>query len=363
MAIEGNAKFGINESELICENNFKKVPLENLFSSFELNGKAQIGPEIALEASVGLYTSKLAITLRPSVWFSVGGELDFDIEKEAGNKRKVEADAAATFDVEGGFEGAIVADLFGKKKEIGTSAIKDMTWNLWNTSVPIFPKLDYSSFNVEVRKDYSPLTFDAKYEVTGGLIAKLMGGKLALRVEGKDGEVFTIPSYNEILYTTPTIANFELKNLEEGVVYKAIPCVLFDNVQYEWMEKKFTSKGAAAEKQDLSGTWECIEYADDGSVFEESVLILNSDNSATMTSVSGNALFTTSEEGRWRIDEDEKIQIRFDKTYSQGWMVKTFYGVADDIFSASKIEGTATRSRASYSGRQWDYTYKFVMTK
>lgn len=74
-------------------------------------------------------------------------------------------------------------------------------------------------------------------------------------------------------------------------------------------------------------------------------------------------MFASSEDGSWRVDENELIYIRLDATYSLGWLVKSFTGTADNLSNPSKMEGTVIRSRASFAGRQWDDSYKFVMTK
>ena len=241
IAYKGSYKHGWNEKGKIEKNNFKAPHIENLISSFEINGKAQIGPEIAFHAAVGLYTKNVAVVLRPTIWISGGGELKFEIEKSAGEKAVANADAAATFDIEGGVEGAIEAKLFGKTHKVSTSTLQDITLNFLNISMPIFPKMEYSSFNIEARKNSSPLVFDAQYHLTGGFIAKLMGCKPALRVNRNGEEVYTLVSDNNLGFTTPTSYSFELENLEENTIYEAVPVAIQDKFIYEWKEKEFSS--------------------------------------------------------------------------------------------------------------------------
>lgn len=363
VSYKGSVKYGMNEKGKINENNFKTVPLENLFTSFELNGKVKAGPLLDIKSGIGLYTENLSVSIHPSLWFAVGGNLEFTYDM-AGGKSKAAAGANATFDVEGSFGSSISASLFGYKWETNNSKLKDLTWNLFNLSIPILPELDRESFKIEPREGSSPLVFDAEYTVTGGIIARLMGGDMGLIVKESGKELYTVSSQGGILYPKPTNMHFELNGLKEGVVYEAIPCIILgQDCYYEWSGEKFSLKGKENKVPDLSGTWKCIEYADDGSIFEESKITLNQEGYALGQNVSGNAMFASSEDGSWRVDENELIYIRLDATYSQGWLVKSFTGTADNLSNPSKMEGTVIRSRASFAGRQWDDSYKFVMTK
>lgn len=357
---QGSLKYGWNEKGKIVENNFKKTPLENLLTRFELNGEARIGPEFAFKAGTGLYTKNLAVVLQPTVSASVGASITFSTEVRQ-NKPKVEADADATFDVEAELEGAIEANIMGKRHKIGTSDLQKISLNIWNTTIPIFPKLDNESFDINVREGFTPLMFDAQYSVTGGLVAKLWGGKLGLRIEKNGEEIYTKQSGSQILFSVPTTVAFELDELGENVSYSAVPCILFKNAIYEWNGKDFSSRKQGT--NDLTGTWKCTKYNTDGSVLAESTVVMNADGSATDTTTSGTS-WNNGHPGGWSISDDGTVNVNFSwasGTYNVSYYAEYYEGKVDST-NPSAIKGKLTRMHQG-TNSSWTGEYEFIMTR
>jgi len=107
---------------------------------------------------------------------------------------------------------------------------------------------------------------------------------------------------------------------------------------------------------EISGTWTCICYTDNGTIASTLIIILDSDGSATING-------EDNWEGSWMIGEEDNISFSFLKADRLGWSSRRFDGVADNPQNPSRIEGTATFSRVGLTGNENYSKFKFIMTK
>ena len=232
-------KCGWNENGFFKENTSTEWDLKSIFNSFELKGKAEIGPEATISTGCGLYTTDIALSLETKPSILVGADLGVSGDSK-GIGLKVE-DQKVTLDVAVDLEGNGKVSLIGK--DLFAKEVKIAKWNLYNKEWPLFPFLLDNSFNVEHRSKVSSRSnsrvessevFDANYSLTGGLMTRIMKGKPAIRVEKDSKEVYTIVSQKDAFVTEQTDLTYELSNLEKNVKYRAYPCIVIGENVYEW---------------------------------------------------------------------------------------------------------------------------------
>ena len=251
-------KCGWTEKGFFKKNTSTEPKVGNVFNSFTINGKGQIGPEAVFHLGCGLYTKNLAVMLNVKPSLMIGGELGISGQRRDGiwqiQGQSVNVDVAV------GIDGEISAELFGKNLYKDNVTLAKI--NLFNVRFPIFPEIQSGSFIVE-KKNSDPLVFGAKYTVTGGVIAKLLGGVPTIRIEKSGSEVYSIVDGQELYYTAPSHLCYELTGLNKKTTYTAIPCIMIGNMRFDWNGKDFSDY---KEDDDMSlvGSW---RYTDeDGSV-------------------------------------------------------------------------------------------------
>ena len=150
-----------------------------------------------------------------------------------------------------------------------------------------------------------------------------------------------------------------LNGLKPGTTYTYCAYIEANGQTYYGEEKAFTTE---IELPDLSGTWDCTIFNDDGSVLQKTTLKLTSDNKATQTESS----FTPKDiVGNWKIDADRHAIVNF--SWDGGsWSHPVYYGelfsgTVNSLSSPSSIEGKVVREWYGISDHR--YSYKFIMTR
>lgn len=289
-------KCGWTEKGFFKKNTSIEPKVGNIFNSFTINGKGQIGPEVVFHLGCGLYTKNLAVMLNVKPSLMIGGELGI-----SGQRRDdiwQIKDQSVNVDVAVGIDGEISAELFGKnlyKDNVTFAKI-----NLFNVRFPIFPEIQNGSFVVE-KKSSDPLVFGAKYTVTGGVIAKLLGGIPTIRIEKSGSEVYSIVDGQELYYTAPSYLGYELIGLNKKTTYTAIPCIMIGNMRFDWNGKDFSDD---KEDDDMSfvGSW---KYSDKD---VNSTMTVNADGTYVFVDVFKEDGWTYVEKGRYTVNGN-KITI------------------------------------------------------
>ena len=150
-----------------------------------------------------------------------------------------------------------------------------------------------------------------------------------------------------------------LSGLKSGTTYTYRAYIEDDGQMFYGGEKSFTTE---VELPDLSGTWSCTIYKDDGSVLDTPSITLTSDGKATQK----NSSFTPeSEVGGWSINTSGAVGINF--SWAGGsWSHPVYYGesfsgTVDSLTNPSSIEGIVSRRWAGIS--EHGNSYKFKMTR
>ena len=254
--IEGSASFGINYvSKFKCgwtnrgffKENTSSEPTD-FFRSLSIKGKAEVGPELSFNLGCGLYTEDVSISLNTKPSLMIGAELeashDLIKNKIKIDEQKINMDLNLALDAKGKV-GLFGATLFEDEVNIAK-------WNLLHKEWPLFPSFINDSFNIQQKnitgtrnashsRGGVPSTFIISYSLSGGKITKAMGSKPAVIVEKDNKEVKRIVSDIDAFTSEQTNLNFEIPDLEEGVDYKAFPCIIIDKDVYNWDSKNFSS--------------------------------------------------------------------------------------------------------------------------
>lgn len=144
------------------------------------------------------------------------------------------------------------ARFFGK--DLTHQEKKFASLSIWNGSLPLLPDLVDNSLKVNVRKGFSPLTFDAQYALSGGLLSSLLGVMPTIRVYKGGEEIYHIIDGQEINLVTQKTFSYELTDLEEDISYTAKPSIIIGNNMYDEDGIPFSSTSPTAAITDIVQT-------------------------------------------------------------------------------------------------------------
>lgn len=240
-------KCGWTERGWFQQNTSPQFTLDKFFDGFAISGKVAIGPKAIFDLGCGVYTEDVSVSISAEPSLMLGAELGISGKIE--NNRWQIQGQSATLDVTVDFSGKIKAKLFNIT--IYESEKELVKWNLLNLSTPIFPQLENGSLSVTCTNE-SPLVFDTQYTVTGGVLAKLLGGMPSMRVDRNGTEVYHIIDDQELQWTASTTLYHQLTDLEKNVNYTAVPCIYIDDACYEWEGIDFESE---EEEAGIVGQW------------------------------------------------------------------------------------------------------------
>lgn len=227
-------KFGWNEEGWINKNTSQEPTIESIFNKLELNSRLEIGPQLTFYLGCGFYTTSIAVTInaKPALLFGA----DLGVKGTVGKQRLKMEGQKLTLDFVTDIEAAAYVNLglrnFEKKRDLARI-------NLYNWECPIFPELESNSLKINARKDYPPLTFDASYSLTGGLLSKILNLKPALNIYENEREILSMKANQDIYARQSTTFEFELNGLEKNTKYTAVPCIMWGDQCFEWQGKDF----------------------------------------------------------------------------------------------------------------------------
>lgn len=230
-------KCGWTEKGFFHKNTSTEPNVGSIFNSFKINGKGQIGPEAVFHLGCGLYTKDLAVLLNVRPSLMIGAELGISGQKNNG-KWQIQGQSV-NLDIAVGIDGEITASLFGK--DIYHNGVNFANINIFNKRFPIFPEIQSGSFDVW-KSNKDPLVFKAEYSVTGGVIAKLLGGRPTIRVEKSGYEVYHIVDGQKIYYSAPSHLQYKLTGLSKNTTYTAIPSIMIGGMSFDWNGMSFSYK-------------------------------------------------------------------------------------------------------------------------
>lgn len=148
-----------------------------------------------------------------------------------------------------------------------------------------------------------------------------------------------------------------ISGLQSGTKYY-YRAYIDDNGQlYYGGEKEFTTE---YEIPDITGTWSCNIYKDDGSILNSLNITLTDDGKATQQ---GSDRIPENTIGGWSVGIDGKVGVNFSwDGVRWTWFGEQFSGQVNSLTNPSQIEGTVWRGYATEM-HEGGTTYRFVMTK
>lgn len=225
-------KFGIKNGSGFYENltNSSTDIVENIF----IDAKGEIFLVTKFDFGIGLYTENVATGIDSSIKAGFSTDFKLDNENLFINHPNLDFNITAN------------ADAFLQAKLLGIDFLQVnaslVSLNLFSHSWPLLPSLEKNSLKVAKRNDNDALTFDAEYELTGGLLnakgiaSKLLSISPAFRVYDEDEEevCLVVNEEQEISESGKQKFSFELTGLEEDVIYVGKPCLIIgDNIYDE----------------------------------------------------------------------------------------------------------------------------------
>ena len=232
-------KCGWTDKGWFIQNTSRDFPLENKFSSLDVHGKAEVGPEVEFTLGFDLYTKDSFTMLNAKPELMIGANLGMDSDRK-GNGAFDIGEQTVTLDLTLDVIGETDAEFFNHVLSDDSVKLQDVL--LIQKEASIFPKFEKGSLSV-TQTNREPLTFNAQYTLSeeGGL-AKLLEGKSALRVDKDGTEVYHLTADQEPTGRAVAALNFELTGLERDVTYTAVPCIYIGDTCYEWEGVDFSSE-------------------------------------------------------------------------------------------------------------------------
>lgn len=222
--------------------------LRDCFSNMTFDGNANLALRCIFDVGCGLYTKRIALSLAPYITHSVSADCRF-----TDNPNLWRLSPTINFDTNIGATGRLVVDWWGGLKI--TPELNFIDTNLFHAEAPLLPALEENSIEVEKRDVDGPLTFDAKYQLRGGLLRYFMDIMPSFRVYRGAEEIYHIIDAQEI---TPgnkiSELKYELTGLEHDVSYTGKPSIIFMGNMYDEDGIPFSSTSPTAAITDIVQT-------------------------------------------------------------------------------------------------------------
>lgn len=243
-----SAKIGYSQQEGgYIKNSTSDSRENNFFKSISFDGNISIGFRSLFDAGCGLYTKNVALSIDP--YFNCKLSADCRL---TGNETGWRSSSKIDFDINVGAEGRLAVDWFDRIKLSPT--LKFLDTNLYHKEWPILPVVDENSFSVKRDETSNSLVFNAKYDITGGLMSMFDNICPGIAVY-KGGELIYIKTFpDKTKYDKKQNATFELDGLKEDIAYTAKPTITVLDVEQELDGIPFSSTSPTASVTDIVQT-------------------------------------------------------------------------------------------------------------
>lgn len=216
-------------------------------TDFYLDGKLALVPEAEFDFGLGLWTKRIAAEMAPSVALEAGAELEL-----TANENSWRLNPAFYIDLLAKGKGRVLID-FSKflhlSKEMDFLEVNLIHWQ-W----PLLPHYMDDSVQVQLRKEFSPLTFDATYSMSGGLMSYFGAIYPALRIYRGGDLVATYDDTEQIGPFTTYSPKFAISGLEHDISYTAKPSIRFGQRYFDLDGYPFSSTSPTAAITDIIQT-------------------------------------------------------------------------------------------------------------
>lgn len=222
-------KFGFKRDDVtngfFTENTTQEASAD-LLKNLSVDAKGGLGVVAKLNFGAGIYTRNVAVGLDPEISFMAS--TDFQLQEP----NLFRNESTLDFNLSASLNAFFLVELFGHELTHEQSSLA--TWNLWNTSFPLLPKLKENSLFVHEHTGTMDLLFDAGYSLEErGVLMRFMDITPGLRVYKDEEEVMSVPYDAYITPEGSTDFDFTLADLERDTEYKAVPYIELLSNTYE----------------------------------------------------------------------------------------------------------------------------------
>ena len=213
-----SAKIGYSQQKgAYIENSTSDGPENKFVKSIVLDGNIFFGIKCVFDVGCGLYTKNIALELNPYLKCSLDADL-----RLTGNDNGWKPSSKLNFDIKAGANGRLVINWFGDLKL--TPTLNFFETKLFHKEWPLMPTINQNTFSVQ-RNNINPFVFDAKYDITGGLLS-MFGNIYPGIAVYKDGElVYKKNASSKTSFNNRQTANFKLDGLQAEASYTAKPII------------------------------------------------------------------------------------------------------------------------------------------
>ena len=229
-----SAKIGYSQQRgAYIENSTSDGPENKFVKSIVLDGNISFGIKCQFDVGCGLYTKNIALELNPYFKYS----LDTDL-RLTGNDNGWSPSAKLNFDIKVGADGRLVVNWFGDLKL--TPTLKFFETKLLHKEWPLMPTIDQSTFYVQRDWTNNIFNYDAKYDISGGLLS-LFGNIYPGIAVYKDGTlVYKKNTTPKTSFNKRQTAKFSLDGLQLDASYTAKPIITFFGIDKTLEGKSFS---------------------------------------------------------------------------------------------------------------------------
>ena len=202
---------------------------EKIIKGLSMDGN--IGCELSslFDLRLGLYTKDVALALMPYVKQT----LSADCRMSNASDGDFYFGSSLNYDINVGFNGAILAYLFGNPKWGVAAEFTLLDFNIFHREWPLLPAYVNGSMSVNPDNSGSSMLFDASYNMNGGLLANFANFYPGIVIY-KGDEVVAREKYDETTrFLEEMNTDYTLSGLQANTLYRARPSFVYLDKHYE----------------------------------------------------------------------------------------------------------------------------------
>ena len=202
---------------------------EKIIKGLSMDGN--IGCELSslFDLRLGLYTKDVALALMPYVKQT----LSADCRMSNASDGDFYFGSSLNYDINVGFNGAILAYLFGNPNWGVAAEFTLLDFNIFHREWPLLPAYVNGSMSVNPDNSGSSLLFDASYNMNGGLLANFANYYPGIVIY-KGDEVVVREKYDETTrFLEEMNTDYTLSGLQANTLYRARPSFVYLDKHYE----------------------------------------------------------------------------------------------------------------------------------
>ena len=220
-----SCKVGFNEAGVIFKNTTGQTGDSRCIHDLDVNGSLETLFKAGFKLGIGLYTKNVAVGIEPMI--KVGPTVELDLT----NANSWRLNPELHFKILGAAEGYCLVQLFGKElwteqMELAERSFLDLSW-------PLLPQLYEGSLSVVKREPSTTLTFDGKYKISQGLLARFLQIRPGYKVFRAGEELMSQWSSSLANAMADSQYEFDITGLEHDIHYTCRPMLKVGGFELE----------------------------------------------------------------------------------------------------------------------------------